>query len=378
MTTIALSLISIFDENYPHQAYLVIKFMRDHGLDYIKSLPIYLKECAFRPSPCGNALSFIKIAIQVDDWKLVCTLVKEFFYDNDTDPTGPLQGKQLHDQLTQVLNYTVQQGNMEDALSIAQCLPLNHGTGSELRSLEKILSDVLLEKCLVDDSANALKIITDLLLNRRQILLVRKHLSCHVFNNTKLNLYQYLEQRCIYKFPRIAQYAHLVIIPYGMSKTEMSLAIFRHLVELAMFLTELKAPLRSDLSLRIVLKMNSELQPVPEKHRDPRYRGNPYEKARDRLKDTLFTVMRPPLSLERRREHPFKISRNGEVIFNVNIQSVRDWMLKNTIYNEDDEAEANQQQSIVSYEISSVINCHIEASINTRCGAGRSIALRKK
>uniref|UniRef100_H2YKD3 Uncharacterized protein n=1 Tax=Ciona savignyi TaxID=51511 RepID=H2YKD3_CIOSA len=107
------------------------------------------------------------------------------------------------------------------------------------------------------DLVTCIQITVDQLLSRNLLPLIRQVLNSNALVNANvLKVYKYMESRGIYSYPKIAHRPHLVLIPYTMGLVEMTLVLYRHLVELSMFLVELGEKLRTDLPLRVVLIWN--------------------------------------------------------------------------------------------------------------------------
>ncbi|XP_078486309.1 uncharacterized protein LOC101242817 [Ciona intestinalis] len=325
LARIAISLVYNSGIKFAHG---VIEYMISTSMDYITTCPVPSKDTS--SGKCFNAVKCLKICIQMEDYKLAVKLIKEFFIVNHVDIIGPVQGKTVCELLNLIAQQLLELHDVHESLVCIQSIPLKYSKGIEVKVLEQILKH-LLTTSTEENVISSIHITLDQLLNRNLISnlsLVRQIINNEgVVNANVLEVYKYMENRGIYTYPKIDQFPHLVLIPHTMGLVEMSLALYRHLVELSIFLTEIQEKLKRDLPLRIVLTHNTGALADLSENKD---KMKAYNDSENRLVETLRTWMIPALNIQKK----FMMKQPNEVMINVDGLTVLQWMLTNTDYQE--------------------------------------------
>nr|XP_018667852.1 uncharacterized protein LOC101242817 isoform X2 [Ciona intestinalis] len=325
LARIAISLVYNSGIKFAHG---VIEYMVSTSLDYITTCPVPSKDSS--SGKCFNAIKCLKICIQMEDYKLAVKLIKEFFIVHHVDIIGPVQGKTVCELLNLIAQQLLELHDIHESLICIQSIPLKYSKGMEVKVLEQILKH-LLTTSTEENVISSIHITLDQLLNRNfisNLSLVRQIINNEgVANANVLEVYKYMENRGIYTYPKIDQFPHLVLIPHTMGLVEMSLALYRHLVELSIFLTEIQEKLKRDLPLRIVLTHNTGALADLSENKD---KMKAYNDSENRLVETLRTWMIPALNIQKK----FMMKQPNEVMINVDGLTVLQWMLTNTDYQE--------------------------------------------
>lgn len=306
-------------------AYQVARYMERVGLKLVPQMCDGTQTS--RKTRFFSADAIVNNCLEYNDLNLAMVAVNQYFAEAEID-FGPYLSPLVCKMLCKVAEVAYAEKRHMDAAKCCTLLPAGFGDGSEAGLMEEILLEILknpesLGMAVDEQVCNGM---VDQMLTRGLSTEIRK-IIVKAFSANVVPVFKFLERKGIYRKPQIANFPHLILIPYILCVEEMAMIIQRHLTELSEFLVETGQSVCVDIPMKIVLTRSVGSLRTFSPMKMPKC---DYKNSLTRLLETLNKVVTPSL---KRQSQEF-LSATEEFQINIDISSVRSWMLENTNYRE--------------------------------------------
>lgn len=311
----------------PKLAYQVARYIQRVGLKLVPAM------CDGRSSQCKRKARFfaadaiVNNCLEHNDLNLALVAVDQYLAEVQID-FGPFLSPLICKMLCKVAEVAYAEKRHMDAAKCCTLLPAGFGDGSEAALMGDILLEILTnpESFRLLNDEKVCNSMVDQMLTRGLATEVRR-IIVKAFSANVVPVFKFLERKGVYQKPQIARDPHCINIPYILCVEEMAMTIQRHLTELSEFLVEMGESVRMDIPMTIVLSRTVGSLRSFSTIKSPQCN---YKNSLTRLIETLSKVVSPSLD---RHSQKF-LSSTEEFQINVDIASVRSWMLANTNYHE--------------------------------------------
>ncbi|XP_077970547.1 uncharacterized protein LOC144425108 [Styela clava] len=313
----------------PNNAYRMAQSMKYMGLNLVPPSLGKSRSHAERKIRFQIVNKIVGYCISEKDLNLSISVIQEYFADENASDAGPVFAPLLCTMLCNVAKLAITEKQFLKAAKCLSMLPAGFGDRSEFPLMDQVLIGVLTDTNQhTQEEINICNGMVEQMLSRGMATSIRAAIV-NAFCPNVVPLFKHLEAKGVYRRPRIAECPYVIMIPYILCIQEMALVVQRHLTELSEYLLEMNQRIQVDRPMRIVLGKNiGFLQPLSSI--DDTNKQKSYEQGLQRLLGALDGYLNPNLKVMTKELHPQKT----EFVLQIDICSVRHWMLANTEYEE--------------------------------------------